>query len=131
MSEPSGLQRGHGRFRFRGFVDAARGIKLLLLTQANARIHAVATAAVTALGVAVGLSKLEWALIICAIVAVWVTEALNTAIEFTVDLASPEQRKLAGWAKDVAAGAVLLASIGAVVIALLIFGPKLRVLLVG
>ena len=54
-------------------------------------------------------------------------EALNTAIEFTVDLLSPEPHFLAGWAKDVAAGAVFVASVGAVVVGCLVFGPHLWV----
>ena len=60
-----------------------------------------------------------------AVVAVWAAEALNTAIEFVTDLASPEFSSLARKAKDVAAGAVLITAVGAVIIGLLIFGPRL------
>jgi diacylglycerol kinase (ATP) len=56
---------------------------------------------------------------------VWVAEALNTSIEYLVDLASPEIHPLAGKAKDVAAGAVLVAAIGSAVIGGLVFGPHL------
>ncbi len=113
------------RFRLRGFADAWRGIKLVLLTQPNARIHAVAAAAAIALGAWLGLSAGEWSALACVITLVWVTEALNTAIEFTVDLISPEHHRLAGWAKDAAAGAVLLSSLGAVAVGAIIFAPKL------
>ena len=58
----------------------------------------------------------RWALIVLAILCVWVAEAINTAIEFLVDLASPEAHPLAGKAKDAAAGAVLVAAIGAALI---------------
>ena len=60
-----------------------------------------------------------------AIGGVWVAEAFNTSIETLVDLASPEHHPLAGRAKDVAAGAVLCASIAAVIVASIIFLPKL------
>ena len=62
---------------------------------------------------------------VLSIVAVWTAEALNTAFEFLTDVASPGYHPLAGKAKDVAAGAVLMSAIGAVVIGLLVLGPKL------
>lgn len=71
------------------------------------------------------LSRLEWCCILLAIVGVWTAEALNTAIEFVTDLASPEFSHLARNAKDVAAGAVLVAAVGAVALGLLVFGPRL------
>ena len=60
-----------------------------------------------------------------AIIGVWTAEGLNTAIEYVTDLASPEFSSLAGKAKDVAAGAVLVAAVGAVAVGLLVFGPRL------
>ena len=69
------------------------------------------------------LSNAEWCWIILAIISVWTAEALNTAFEFLTDVASPEFHPLAGKAKDVAAGAVLITAIGSVLIGLLIFGP--------
>ena len=94
-------------------------------SQHNAWIHAAATLAALTAGVAVGLKASEWCWISLAIVAVWTAEALNTAFEFLTDVASPEFHPLAADAKDVAAGAVLIASIGAVIIAALVFGPHL------
>lgn len=111
--------------RLRSFGHAFRGLKVLLQTQANARIHAVATVLVLAAGLMFGISLLEWALIVLAILCVWVAEAINTAIEFLVDLASPEAHPLAGNAKDAAAGAVLVAAIGAALIGGLVFGPHI------
>jgi diacylglycerol kinase (ATP) len=64
-----------------------------------------------------------------AIVSVWTAEALNTAFEFLTDVASPSFHPIAGQAKDVAAGAVLLAAVGAVIIGALVFGPKVVSLL--
>ncbi len=115
--------------RLRSFLHAFRGLGLLLQTQHNARIHALATVLVVAAGVAAGLSGVEWALIALAVVGVWVAEALNTAIEFLVDLTSPELHPLAAKAKDVAAGAVLVAAIGSVIVGALVFGPHVLKLL--
>ena len=84
-----------------------------------------ATVAVVIIGLYLDLPSLEWAVLVLAISTVWVAEALNTAIEFVVDLASPGYHPLAGKAKDVAAGAVLLASFFAVVIGVLVLGPRI------
>jgi diacylglycerol kinase len=111
--------------RLCSFGHAFRGLRILLQTQQNARIHAVATVLVVAAGVMLRISPVEWVLIVLAILCVWVAEALNTAIEFLVDLASPELHPLAGKAKDVAAGAVLAAAIGSAIIGGFVFGPYL------
>ena len=111
--------------RVRSFSHAIRGIALMLRSQQNAWIHAAATVAVVGVGLLVGISRAEWSWIVLAILVVWMAEALNTAIEFLTDVASPDFHPLAGQAKDVAAGAVLLAAIGAVVVATLVFGPHL------
>lgn len=81
--------------------------------------------AVVALGLWLGISRLEWLGMVLAIVAVWTAEALNTAFEFLCDVASPEFHPLVEKAKDVAASAVLICSIGAVVAGLLVLGPPL------
>lgn len=94
-------------------------------SEPNARIHFAATVVVVIAGLAFGLGRLEWALIAVAVTGVWVAEALNTAIEAWVDLVSPEVHPLAGKAKDIAAGGVLAAAIGSLVIAGLVFGPRI------
>jgi diacylglycerol kinase (ATP) len=96
----------------------------MVASQHNAWIHAAATVAVVAAGLFVGLSWSEWCWIVLAIVSVWTAEALNTAFEFLTDVASPSFHPIAGQAKDVAAGAVLLAAVGAVIIGALVFWPK-------
>jgi diacylglycerol kinase len=72
------------------------------------------------------ISTSEWLAVILCFIAVITLEAMNSAIEYVVDLASPEFHPLAKKAKDMAAGAVLLAAIGTVVIAAIIFLPKLN-----
>jgi diacylglycerol kinase (ATP) len=115
--------------RLRSFSHAFRGLKELVRTQRNAGIHAVATVLVVAAGALARISPTEWTLIALALVCVWATEALNTSIEFVVDLLSPELHPLAAKAKDVAAGAVLIAAIGSLIVAVLVFGPHIFKLL--
>lgn len=95
----------------------------MIRSQHNAWIHALATVAVLVLGLIFGLSTADWCWIVLAVVGVWTAEALNTAFEFLTDVASPNFHPVAGTAKDVAAGAVLISALGSVVIGLLIFGP--------
>lgn len=101
----------------------------MLLSQHNALLHAAATVVVVGLGFFTSVSRLEWAMLVLAIVAVWSAEALNTALEFLCDVASPEFHPLVEKSKDVAAGAVLLCALGSVVVGVLVFGPRLASLL--
>lgn len=112
--------------RKRSFGYAINGLSALY-RETNARIHALATALVIALGVTLGLKPLEWTLLAIAATVVWVAEALNTALEALSDAAVPEHSPHIAVAKDVAAGAVLLASLGALAVGLLVFGPHLAV----
>lgn len=109
--------------RIRSFAYAFAGIRTMLRSQQNAWIHAAATVAVCALGLILRISTSDWCWIVLAIMSVWTAEALNTAFEFLADVASPEFHPLVKHAKDVAAGAVLIAAIGAFVIAVLVLGP--------
>ena len=102
---------------------AVDGILHMLKGQHNAWIHTTATLIVIIAGVYVQLSIIEWCFIVLAIMAVWVSESLNTAFEILCDVASPEFHPLVEKSKDVAAGAVLLSAVGAVVIGLLVFTP--------
>ena len=106
------------------FVYAGAGV-LVVARQPNMQIHLVATVVVVAAGLGWRVSLGEWLALVIAITLVLVLEAVNTALEAVVDLASPGVHPLAKRAKDVAAGAVLLAACGAVVVAALVFGPRL------
>ncbi len=116
---------GFLRSRVQSFAYAARGWWYVLRTQRNAWIHVVITIVVVLLSIWLGLTPRDWAILVLTIALVFIAEFLNTAIEAVVDLASPGQHPLAKLAKDVGAGAVLLAAIAAVVIGLLILGPPL------
>jgi len=110
--------------RKRSFGYAINGL-CTLYRETNARIHAVATVLMIALGAMLRLSPLEWTLLAIAATGVWVAEALNTALEALSDAAVPEHSPDIAVAKDVAAGAVLLASLGAMAVGLLVFVPHL------
>lgn len=114
--------------RIRSFRCAIKGILVMISSQHNAWIHAAATVVVAFLGLYFQLARSEWCWIILATISVWTAEALNTAFEFLSDVASPEFHPLAEKAKDVAAGAVLIAAIGSVFIGLIIFGPHVLAL---
>ena len=115
----TGFWRGRGR----SFACALRGIAMLLRTQMNARIHLLATAVVIAAGFTFRISRGEWVPLAFAIGIVWIAEAVNTAIEALADRICRERDEAIGRAKDIAAGAVLLAAITAAVIGLLVLGP--------
>jgi len=115
--------------RLDSFRYALRGVRLLLRSETHARIHLLATLLVVALGVTFSLSSVEWGLIVLVTGLVWTAEAFNTAIERVVDLASPERHELAEKAKDLAASGVLLAAVTAVIVGLLLFGPRILLFL--
>ena len=113
------------RSRARSFRYAFAGWWFVIRTQRNAWIHAVVSVAVVLVGLWLGLSTLEWAVIFLAIAMVWTAEFINTALEAVVDLASPQQHHLARVGKDVGAAAVLIAAISSALVGFLILGPPL------
>lgn len=109
----------------RSFRFALAGLGHLLRTQRNARIElAIGVSAVGAAAL-LRLTAVEWAVLALTICLVLTLEGLNTALELAVDLASPELDPRAKAAKDLAAGMVLVAAAGSVVVGALLFGPKL------
>ena len=91
-------------------------------------LHLLSGAVTIFLGFYLKVSSAEWLGLIFAMAIVVVAEAFNTAIEFDIDLTSPDYHPFARDTKDVAAAAVLLAVIAAVAIGLIIFVPKISVL---
>ena len=116
------------RRRAASFQHAVRGVQSALASEVHLRFHAGATVMVIGLGFYLDLNHMEWALVALSIAAVWSAELLNTAVEALTDLVSPAYHPLAGKAKDVAAGAVLLAAIGAAVVGLIVFGERVLAL---
>ena len=111
--------------RLRSFKYAFRGIGTLLVTQMNARIHLIALILVVAAGLHVNLTAGEWALIALAIGMVLSAEAMNSALEFLADHTAPEWHDSVQKAKDLAAGAVLLAAACALAVGLFVFVPHI------
>jgi len=104
---------------------AANGLWVMLTTQPNAQVHLVAALVVCGLGVFFEITRLEWCVLVLTIAAVWIAEALNTAVECLGDAVTREHHPLIGRAKDISAGAVLIAASAAVITGGLIFIPRL------
>lgn len=115
----------------RSFAFAFQGIAYVLRTQRNARVHALAAALVIAAGLCFRVTAVEWAVLCLTIGVVFSTEMVNTVTELAVDQLTQRQHPLAKVAKDVGAGAVLVAASAAIGAGLAIFGPRLWRLLLG
>lgn len=113
--------------RIKSFSFAISGLRHLVRTEHNARVHLAATIVAIGVCAAVGISLADWRWITLAIALVWIAEALNTAIEAICDLVSPGCNDAVKVAKDVSAAAVLLASIAAVLIGAATIAPYVRV----
>jgi diacylglycerol kinase len=109
----------------RSFVFAWNGLRHAVLTQRNARIHALLAAMAIVLGIWLRISPIEFAIVFVAITGVFIAEMFNTVAEACVDLITDQYHPLAQVAKDVAAGAVLLSAMLSVVIGLFVFIPHL------
>jgi diacylglycerol kinase len=111
------------------FRVAFAGLWFFLRHEKHARWHALTTVMVVVSGAALGVTRMEWLALILATALVWVTEAVNTAIEHACDAITKEQNPLIGRAKDVAAGAVVLAAVFAAVVGAVVFLPRLSSML--
>lgn len=106
------------------FRNAFRGLYVFTQATRHMFIHIGAAVIAVVLGFYLKVSNLEWIALTFAIGFVFVTEAINTAIEIDIDLTSPEYHPFARDTKDVAAGAVLLSVFTAVIVGLIVFLPK-------
>jgi diacylglycerol kinase (ATP) len=109
----------------RSFELAYRGLVYAVRTQRNMRIHVIIATLVLVASLLVGVRKLELAVLVLVILLVLITELFNTALEFAVDLVTKEYHPLAKLAKDVSAGAVLVSSVGAVLVGYLLLADNL------
>ena len=107
------------------FKYAIEGIITSFKTETNMKIHILITVSVLIMGFLLKLSKLEWIICIFAITIVITAELFNTAIETIVDMITKEKNEKAKIAKDISAGAVLVTAIGAAIVGVTIFLPKL------
>lgn len=111
--------------RLRSFSAAGNGLRVLLQEEHNARVHLLATALVVMAAFVLGANRNDWVVLIIVITLVWVSEAINTAIENLSDKLSPEYDPLIAKAKDVACLAVVISSLCALICGLLVFVPLL------
>ncbi|HKA27401.1 MAG TPA: diacylglycerol kinase, partial [Gaiellaceae bacterium] len=106
------------------FNFAFEGIIHVLRTHRNMRVHFAVAIIVLVAAVWVGVSKLELIALLLAIAFVFITEMINSALEQAIDVATTSFDPLAKLAKDVAAGAVLIATVNAVAIGYLVFSGE-------
>jgi len=106
------------------FNYAAEGIIHVLRTQRNMRIHFAIAFAVIVLALIVNVTKLELIALLISITFVLIAEMLNTAIEGAIDIATTSFDPMAKLAKDIAAGAVLIATVNAIAIGYLVFSGQ-------
>jgi diacylglycerol kinase len=117
------MESKHSLLKSFGF--AFEGLKAAVLKGRNFRIQLAVGASAVVLGAVLKLDSAEWLDLIIIITLVLILELVNTSIEALVDLVSPEIREKAKLAKDVSAATVLVASIGSVIVGVLLFLPKL------
>lgn len=120
------------RLRHRGtsFRNAGNGLRWAFSTQPNLTIHTLAASAVTAFGILFRVSWVEWVALLLAMSSVFVSELLNTALEFTTDGLKAHKRtaeddRYIMLAKDISAAAVLVSAIFAALIGLVVFLPRI------
>jgi len=106
--------------------NAIEGILHAAKTQRHLRYHFYTAATVLLAGYVLGITRQEFMLIALAVMAVLVAELINTAVEVVVDMLSPEHSEEARQAKDIAAGAVLIAAFGSAVLGYIVFFPHIR-----
>lgn len=111
---------------FRSFGYAAKGIVRTVCQERNFRIHLVAVCLVSLFAFLYGATTQQWIVLVLLYALVLSLELLNTAVEKTVDLVSPDKHPLAEKAKDAAAGSVLVSAVASVVVAVLMFRDPLK-----
>lgn len=111
------------------FKYAFQGMFSALKTERNLKIHVTIMLLVIIAGIVLKISKIEWIICIILFGLVIGGEMLNSAIETVVDIAMPDINSKAKFAKDAAAGAVLVFAIASAIIGFMIFGTKLIALL--
>lgn len=117
--------REHRHALTKSFEYAAAGIRGIIIQERNFKIQLFIGLLAVILGFVFKLGLSEWLDLVIVITIVLVFELINTSIEEMVDLISPQYHDKAKIAKDVAAGTVLVASIGSVIVGILLFLPKI------
>ena len=111
--------------RIKSVGFAVRGALLLIRTEASIKIQVFLAIVVTIAGFYYEISSTEWIFQVIAVSLVVGIEGVNTAIEKLCDFVHPDFDKKIGFIKDVSAGAVMLVSVGAIIVGLIIYLPKI------
>lgn len=111
--------------RIKSVGYAFKGFLILIKTEASIKIQLSIAVIITIAGFYFNISKTEWLFQISMIGLVMSIEGINTAIEYIADFIHPEHHEKIGKIKDVAAGAVFIASVIAVIVSGIIYLPKL------
>lgn len=112
--------------RLRSFMFASNGLIHFFKTQHNAWIHLCAAVMAVAAGFYFDIHVTEWCMIVLCIAMVFAAEMFNTALEWITNLVSPEYNYKAGLVKDIAAAGVLICAMASLIVAAVIFIPKIN-----
>lgn len=111
------------------FKNAFNGIFQAFKTERNVRYHTISAIIAIATATFLRFNLMEWVVLVLTITIVFVTELLNTAVEYAIDMVCGNTyNEIARYAKDIAAGATLIAAIGAIGVFLILYLPKLYAL---
>lgn len=114
------------RGRLKSFLYAGRGLWIFISSEAPALLHLIVILVVMAAGWWFDISPIEWMILILTVAALLSAELLNSAIERLGNAITTDRHPMIGKAKDLAAGAVLILSIAALIVAAIIFIPKIK-----
>ena len=109
----------------KSFNYAARGLKMVLSSERNAKLHLSAAFLALILSIILRIDIQQWLFIVISIALVFFAEITNTAIEKSLDLISQENNQLIRVIKDMTAAGVLVTAISAVIVASIIFIPRI------
>ncbi len=116
--------------RLKSVRYAFNGAVYLFKTESSIKIQLFIAIFVTITGVYFEISKTEWMFQVAMIGLVISMEGINTAVEYIADFVHPDFHKSIGRIKDIAAGAVFIASMAAVIVAIIIYYPKIALLFI-
>jgi diacylglycerol kinase len=108
------------------FKNARKGFRLVFKSEMNIRVHLIIAILVLISAYFFGFNYIEYCILLIAIAFVIISEMINTAIEFALDsIYHNRYSKMVGMAKDISAGAVMIASLVSALIGILLFGRHL------
>jgi diacylglycerol kinase (ATP) len=129
MSQNGSIDKETLRYQLATFGFAFNGLKVFFYAEIKSRIHLFFAIVALVLGILLKIPSTDWIAIAFAVGLVFIAEIFNSALERLVDQVSPEVTKWAGLVKDYSAAAVLIASITALTVGLIVFIPKIFLLL--